>query len=53
MLITKIPGKDTDLKYLTSVKPKHSLYIYMNIKQFVFLFPKYLFGVFTDWSYCE
>lgn len=34
MLITKIPGKDTDLKYLTSVKPKHSLYIYMNIKQF-------------------
>ena len=34
MLITKIPGKDTDLKYLTSVKPKHSLYLYMNIKNF-------------------
>ena len=34
MLITKIQGKDTDLKYLTSVKPKHSLYLYMNIKNF-------------------
>ena len=26
--MTKTPSKDRDLKYLTNVKPKHSLYIH-------------------------